>query len=832
MISILILLVLGQVASDAPPLTDYHAEELSRVQAEIESNGYHWTAGPTSLCRYTEEEFQQMLGLRIPEPELRRSGQLARLGPPARSDLPESFTWHPLWTTNIRDQGNCGSCWDFAACAALESVIRIYSGEFLDLSEQQVLSCATPGYGCDGGSASIAWGHFREHGAMAESCMYYRENDTEECIEEYCTPIAAVKERIDIPNNVEAIKTAVMEYGPVTTAMTVTSSFRYYHDGCYEADTEQPINHLVAIIGWDDNVCDGEGAWQIKNSWGQGWGINGTGWIKYGVCNIGTHTQQVFYYPATALELYRSEVLDDETGDGWIDPGETASISVQIRNGLLAEDAAGISVTLASSSPYVSILEGDAVSVDLEPGEVGALEPPFQVSLDSETPVGERIWFEITLDAEGTEAVVDSFSLVVGDVPVLLVDDDVGSIADPFFRDALTAAEIGFRVWDTQSNGPPTGATLEPYPVVVWVTGVDGHISEEEQDALSSFTGNGGSVLASGQDIGWFMNDYDGAGPFDQEFYESIFRAIYLQDDSGYRHLDGIPDDPVADGLSFDLGGGSGSCAQDYPSRINPNAGSVPILTYAPNNYGAVRYEGDYRVIYFAFGLEAIDDSAPRQELLMRSLTWLAPAVFDNEAPEIAVLAPNGGEVWWYGEEAVVSWSAEDNIGVDTVNLLLSRDDGATYPDTLAQGIPNDGQHTWTVDGQTSEECFLRAEAFDFRGWTSFDLSDRNFTIVGATVDAPDAQHEFSFNLGEPNPFVDATSFRLVLPQGEEVRLAIHDVTGRQVRVLQTGRLPAGAHRFGWDGTDQGGRTLPGGIYFARLSRRHQHHEGRLLLLR
>ena len=30
----------------------------------------------------------------------------------------------------------------------------------------------------------------------------------------------------------------------------------------------QPINHAVTLIGWDDD----KGAWLIKNSWGQAWG--------------------------------------------------------------------------------------------------------------------------------------------------------------------------------------------------------------------------------------------------------------------------------------------------------------------------------------------------------------------------------------------------------------------------------------------------------------------------------------------------------------------------------------------------------------------------------
>ena len=43
------------------------------------------------------------------------------------------------------------------------------------------------------------------------------------------------------------------------------------------------IDHVVAIIGWNDDI----NAWRIKNSWGKDWGDDGLMNLAYGYNNIG-----------------------------------------------------------------------------------------------------------------------------------------------------------------------------------------------------------------------------------------------------------------------------------------------------------------------------------------------------------------------------------------------------------------------------------------------------------------------------------------------------------------------------------------------------------------
>ena len=86
-----------------------------------------------------------------------------------------------------------------------------------------------------------------------------------------------------------------------------------------------------------------------------------------------------------------------------------------------------------------------------------------------------------------------------------------------------------------------------------------------------------------------------------------------------------------------------------------------------------------------------------------------------------------------------------------------------------------------------------------------------------------------------PNPFVSLTRIDFSIPGGVEaaaLRLTIHDATGRLVHNLLDGTRPLGIHSVAWDGTDQEGAALPGGVYFARLSVGDQNRTQRVLLVR
>uniref|UniRef100_A0A3Q3AY30 Cathepsin B n=1 Tax=Kryptolebias marmoratus TaxID=37003 RepID=A0A3Q3AY30_KRYMA len=88
--------------------------------------------------------------------------------------LPDSFDPRQQWPNcptlqQIRDQGNCGSCWAFGAAEAISDRLCIQSGGkvSLEISAEDLLTCCDEcGMGCFGGYPSAAWDFWTSKGLV------------------------------------------------------------------------------------------------------------------------------------------------------------------------------------------------------------------------------------------------------------------------------------------------------------------------------------------------------------------------------------------------------------------------------------------------------------------------------------------------------------------------------------------------------------------------------------------------------------------------------------------------------------------------------------------
>ena len=83
-----------------------------------------------------------------------------------------------------------------------------------------------------------------------------------------------------------------------------------------------------------------------------------------------------------------------------------------------------------------------------------------------------------------------------------------------------------------------------------------------------------------------------------------------------------------------------------------------------------------------------------------------------------------------------------------------------------------------------------------------------------------------------PNPFNPQTAIEYLLPAAQRVSVAVYDLLGYRVALLESGWRDRGPHRLSWDGHDSQGRAAASGSYIVRLQTRDAIQARKVLLVR
>lgn len=262
-----------------------------------------------------------------------------------------------------------------------------------------------------------------------------------------------------------------------------------------------------------------------------------------------------------------------------------------------------------------------SLSVSLNPGERAV----YNVVIVTASPGGHAVALNIHSQNARTPDRQVAYSIITPDTEVLLVDDDGGEAFETdYYAPALSGTGRSFGIWD-RSAAEMTAELLNNFDAVVWNVGFNfPTLDDDDRAALATYLDAGGALFISGQDVGWDHNDQGGAAIL---WYRNYLNANYIADDTNDYTLYGVPGDAISDGMSITISGGDGANNQEYPDDIDPyDADAHVILSYNASQNGAIAADtGTYRVVYLAFGFEAINNATDRAQVMQRSMDWLLP---------------------------------------------------------------------------------------------------------------------------------------------------------------------------------------------------------------
>ena len=192
-------------------------------------------------------------------------------------EVPSQINWRRLRAlTPIKDQIKCNACYAFAALAAVEANHRIQTGQYVNLSEQEIVDCSLENEGCVGGLPQLVYHYIRKN-----NISYTRNYPYDQSREQICRKNSKqfngkrIKSYTNLGKGIlNLIKT--LSIGPVAVVSYASFPFKHYGGGVYRGQGcrgKDDPNHASLLVGY--NLVGRKKFLYFKNGWGRRWGESG-----------------------------------------------------------------------------------------------------------------------------------------------------------------------------------------------------------------------------------------------------------------------------------------------------------------------------------------------------------------------------------------------------------------------------------------------------------------------------------------------------------------------------------------------------------------------------
>jgi C1A family cysteine protease len=238
------------------------------------SEGHSWKLGINEFADMTWEEFSSTrLGL-IQRDSLKDNSRTINLN--GLVTTPDSVDWSTKnAVTDVKNQGQCGSCWAFSTTGSTEGAIAIKTGQLTSLSEQQLVDCSAKegNLACRGGLMDSGFQFIIDNNGICAEADYPYKARKQVC-QTSCSPVATISSFKDVAEEDEDALLAAVATQPVSVAIEADKlGFQFYQSGVFSGRCGTNLDHGVLAVGY--GTLDGKDYWKVKNSWGASWGQKG-----------------------------------------------------------------------------------------------------------------------------------------------------------------------------------------------------------------------------------------------------------------------------------------------------------------------------------------------------------------------------------------------------------------------------------------------------------------------------------------------------------------------------------------------------------------------------
>jgi C1A family cysteine protease len=199
-----------------------------------------------------------------------------------------SQDWTGTYTTAVKNQGYCGSCWAFSATEQIESDVMRTLGTTYTLSPAQIAQCDATAFGCGGGWTEHAYSYVSRAGGIETESNYpypdsmFYTGTTGSCSSNSKDFVVTVDNYYSVSGESQ-MASYVGSTGPLSVCLDA-SSWSSYTGGILKV-CGNSVDHCVQAVGVNTGS---NGYWKVRNSWGTSWGESGYIRLAYGsnTCDI------------------------------------------------------------------------------------------------------------------------------------------------------------------------------------------------------------------------------------------------------------------------------------------------------------------------------------------------------------------------------------------------------------------------------------------------------------------------------------------------------------------------------------------------------------------